>query len=135
MALVVTLLTTWEQGNARYESFLERMRKCGDVETTVIHGSLSLAPPEGFILYLDRLAAEALEDLEASARPKLAARLVLFVHPGSWVIQRTIEPLKVAGAIDEFVLIRTDESESARISRRLQTLRGWSYGTTEQVPD
>jgi hypothetical protein len=76
MTLTVTLLTTWQQGNARYESFLERMRRCGDVETTVIHGSLSLAPPEGFILYLDLLVAEALDDLEASVRPQVAARLM-----------------------------------------------------------
>jgi hypothetical protein len=33
------------------------------------------------------------------------------VHPGSWVIQRTIEPLKVAGAIDEFAMISDSSPE------------------------
>lgn len=107
--------TLMSSGPERYMPFVDAVGRYGGQSVPFIQASLrDAAPTSGFVLFAGANVKAALEECPLARRSELASRLIPIDASRTRILERLLEPLSLAAAIDDMSL-REWETQTERL--------------------
>jgi hypothetical protein len=98
--VVLTFVYSSKTDSGDYARFISEMGRHNGREVQIIDGALSDAPSTGFVLFAGADVRVALNECPEGIRSELASRLVAVGGTRPKILEKVVEPLSLAGAID-----------------------------------